>query len=174
MTTLKDYTDRLPFEQLHPQMPVQDRPPFAFDLPEVPNLQKKDILEKVQRYSKLFTDYWFQFPFNIPRRTTQTLTANVQNNCYFALMYWIIAPNDAETGIERFEMVIEDSGANMSFMNTPVISDLVAGTAQNPFWLANQIVFHPLCSIQITCTDLAAAGDFNVFWILLGGRRYHI
>lgn len=177
--SFNDYVGRLKGADLEtpvPVLPGQDPPPFGFNVPRQPQFQSEHNLKVLADYSRAFTDFWFYCNFSdshaVPANGTISITKRIQNDTYFGLMYLIVKHYETVPGtIDTFDFQLIDASRNLSFFDLPCDSNLIAGTANEPFWLPNMIVFNPNSALQVQVTD--TSGNANYPKILLGGRRYH-
>lgn len=168
---MSGYQQRFPASDLYRNDPLRVMPSQAFEMTEVPSVGKEDVIRQVELHNQLYDAFFFFWDFDVPANQTVTLTKNVFNNAWFAWHYLILEPHLTDAVADVFEMQVYDAGKTKSFMDSPTRSTLFAGTAGLPFWLPNQVIFHPNSSIQVTCTDVSTRD--NHFYMLFGGRRYY-
>lgn len=173
-----DYVNRLnqvDFEKPAPMLPGQGLPPFGFNLPSAPQFQSEENLKILSDYARAYTDFWFTFNFTgnqaIPAGGTIPIPKRIQNDSFFAAMFWVIYYDSENSG--PFTVQFSDASRNLQFFDEPCDIRLCQGTPTDFFWFPNMIVFNPNSSMMITITDLNVLGDLYTVKVLLGGRRYH-
>lgn len=165
--SFNDYTGRLVIENPIPTLPGSDPPPFGFNVPKAPQFQTDANRVRLENYARAFTDFFYQFEFeDIAANTQMSQTKRIQNDSFFAAMFWILERTDA------CDIQLADASRQLIFSDVPMDSDLCMGSDENPFWLPNMIIFNPNSVVTFTVWD--TSGSENDVKILLGGRRYHI
>lgn len=173
---MSDYTGRIPTEVIAPRLPGQDLPPFGVTPQPSRQFMVNEILAQIGDYSKAFTDYFYVFDWSgaltLPAGGTMPIPKNMFNDQFWALMFIIIKYSTYEDADQYFNLQLTNTGLGVSYFDEPVHSQLIAGTATDPWWLPNMIIFAPNQNMQITLTNLDPDND-SYPRILLGGRRYH-
>jgi len=172
-----DYTNRLPIETVRPRLPGQDTFPFTATPQPRRQFLSDQKLAEVGDYALAFKDYFYVFDFRptaliIPAFGTRAIPKRMFNDQFFAAMLIVIVHQvDESENIQGFDFQLSDEGQGLSYFDEPVPSILIAGTATDPFWFPNMVVFGPNSTLTVTVTD--TSGAENSPKILIGGRRYH-